>query len=309
MKLSIISPVFNEEEVLPYFIGRTEKVCENLLKDEVIKDYEIIMIDDGSTDNTWNIIEKGHAGNVKIRGVKFSRNFGHHSTTIAGLDHAKGDFAVFMDSDLQAQPEDVPRLVQEFFKGFDVVWGIAKQRGDNFFVRTVSRIFYWIFNKITGVKIFKETVMAGCNRVAIDHIRRLREVRQFAPALWMYVGFKTSSIEVDKKERFKGTVKYSLGKRLNLALVGIIGFSKLPLQIANFIGFLMSCIGLVLGVFMVTLKLFLGIPVPGYASIIAVVTFFFGIQFMILGIMGEYIGIILDEVKRRPIYIAEKVLE
>ena len=309
MKLSIISPAYNEEEVLPYFIERTEKVCEGLMKEQAIKDYEVIIIDDGSMDNTWEIIGKNHIRNTKIRGVKFSRNFGHHSTVIAGLDFAKGDFVVFMDSDLQAQPEDVPRLLQEYFKGFAVVWGIAKQRKDSVLVRYVSKIFYWIFNKIGGVKIFKETVMAGCSRLALEHIRQLREIRQFSPALWMYVGFKTSCVNVDKKERYKGSVKYSFNKRLNLALVGLVGFSKMPLQISNFIGFIMSLIALVVGLFMGMLKFFMGIPVPGYASIIVAVTFFFGIQFLIMGIMGEYIGIIIDEVKRRPIYIVEEVLE
>jgi hypothetical protein len=125
----------------------------------------------------------------------------------------------------------------------------------------------------------------------------------------MHVGFKSSIVEIDKKERLKGHVKYSLIKRLNLALVGITGFSKMPLRISNFIGFFMSAIGLALGIYMLYRKIFMGIPVHGYTSIITTITFFFGIQFLILGIMGEYIGIIIDEVKRRPLYIAEEVLD
>lgn len=309
MKLSIISSAYNEEEVLPYFIKRTEKVCEDLLKDLVIKDYEVIIVDDGSIDNTWNIIKQHNKSNSHIKGVKFSRNFGHHSAVLAGLDHAKGDFMVFMDSDLQSQPEDVPKLLQEFFKGFDVVWGIAKERRDSFLIKFISKIFYWVFNKIARVKIFKETVMAGCSRLAVKHIRKLREARQFSPALWMYVGFKSTSIEVDKKERFRGAIKYNFFKRANLAIVGVVGFSQLPLKISNFLGFIMSFIGFALGFYIIARKLLLGIPVPGYASLIATITFFFGLQFLILGIMGEYIGIIIDEVKRRPIYIVEKILE
>jgi dolichol-phosphate mannosyltransferase len=309
MKLSIISPAYNEDEVLPHFIGRTEKVCDNLLKSQAITDYEIIIIDDGSTDNTWGVIDKNHRRNANIRGVKFSRNFGQHSSILAGLDHADGDFVVFLDSDLQAQPEDIPNLLQESFKGYDMVWGVARERKDTFIIRASSRIFYWIFNKIAGVRVPKEPIIACASKRAVNHIRKLREVRQFSLAQWVYVGFKTTYIEVDKKERLKGEVKYNFLKRANLAVISIVGFSKLPLQISNFIGFFMSLIGLGLGFFMVSLKLFLGIPVPGYASIIAAITFFFGIQFMILGIMGEYIGIIMDEVKRRPIYIVEEILE
>lgn len=309
MKLSIISPAYNEEEVLPYFISRAEKVCDNLIANDEIQDYEILIVNDGSTDNTWDIIKEHHKNNQRIKGLKFSRNFGHHSTTIAGLDYVKGDFAIFMDSDLQAQPEDVLKLLQEFKKGFDVVWGIAKKRKDNFWIRLSSKLFYLMFNKISGMKLPVETVMAGCSKLAFNYIRQLREVRQFAPALWMYVGFKSSFIELEKKERFKGSIKYSFTNRIKLALIGLIGFSKFPLKISSFAGFFMSIIGFALGGYMVFRKFFYGIPIAGYASLFAAITFFFGIQFLILGIIGEYIGIIIDEVKRRLTYIVEEVLE
>jgi len=309
MKLSIISPAYNEDEVLPLFFERVEKVCQDLLEKDEIQDYELIIIDDGSTDQTWHIIKKAHQRNIKIKGVKFSRNFGHHSTTIAGLDHAQGDFIIFMDSDLQAQPEDIPKLLNEFAKGFAVVWGVAKERKDKFFIRLSSRIYYWLFNKIAGVKIFKENVMAGCSKTAANHIRQLREVKQFAPALWNYIGLKSSIVEIEKKERLKGTMKYSAMKRANLALVSIIGFSKFPLKISSILGFVMSFIGFLLGIYMISMKLLYGIPVPGYTSLFASITFFLGIQLLILGIIGEYIGIIIDEVKRRPIYIVEEILD
>ncbi len=309
MLLSIISPAYNEEEVLPHFIERVEKVCNNLLTDKEIRDYEVIIVNDGSTDNSWNIIKENHKKNSRIKGVRFSRNFGHHSAITAGLDHAKGDFIVYMDSDLQAQPEDIPRIFREFLNGFDVIWGVAKERKDTFLITLGSKVFYWIFNKIAGTKVPKEAVIAGCNRIVAENIKRLKEVRQFSLAQWTYVGFKTSFIEVDKKERFKGAIKYSFFKRVNLALVGLIGFSKFPLKISSLVGFVMSSIGFLFGVYIVLRKLLLGIPVAGYASLFAVITFFFGIQFLILGIMGEYIGIIIDEVKKRPIYIIAEVLE
>ncbi len=309
MMLSIISPAYNEEAVLPHFIERIEKTCNSLLTHQDIKNYEIIIINDGSTDNTWDIIRKNHERNNRIKGVRFSRNFGHHSAISAGLDHAKGDFIVYMDSDLQAQPEDIPKLLKEFLKGFDIVWGIAKERKDTFLVMLGSRIFYWIFNKISGTKVPKQAIIVGCSRVVADNIKRLREVRQFSLAQWTYVGFRTSFIEVDKKERLKGIKKYSFIKRVNLALVGLIGFSKFPLKISSFIGFMMSFIGFTSGIYIILRKIILGISVAGYASLFAAVTFFFGIQFLILGIMGEYIGIIIDEVKKRPVYIVAEILE
>jgi len=308
LKVSIISPAYNEEEVLPFFIERVEKVCEKLSNTARVKDYEVLIIDDGSTDNTWAIIKNSHVRNQKIRGIKFSRNFGHHGTTVAGLDHATGDFIIFMDSDLQAQPEDIPKLLDEYSKGNDLVWGIARERKDNFLITLSSKLFYWVFNKIAGVKIFNENVMAGCSQVAAGHIRSMREVRQFAPAIWKYVGFRNSVIELEKKGRFKGSVKYNFKKRLNLALVSVVGFSKFPLKISSVLGFIMSLVGISLGVYIVIIKFIRGIPVPGYTSLFASLMFFLGIQFLILGILGEYVGIILDEVKRRPIYIAEEVL-
>lgn len=309
MKLSIVSPAYNEEEVLPYFFERVEKVCNGLMEQGGIKNYELIIIDDGSLDSTWNIITEAHHRNSNIKGVRFSRNFGHHSTTVAGIDHAQGDFVIFMDSDLQAQPEDIPKLLQEFRKGFEIVWGVAKTREDNLFIKLSAKIYYWLFNKIAGVRILKENVMAGCSKVAAKHISQLREARQFAPAIWQYVGFKSSVVEIDKKKRFKGTMKYNFRKRMNLARVSVLGFSKFPLQISSVIGFFMSFIGILLGCYIVFVKLFYGIPVPGYASLFASIAFLLGIQFLILGVIGEYIGIIIDEVKKRPIYIIEEILD
>lgn len=309
MKLSIISAAYNEEEVLPRFIDRCERVGERLLGETRIEDYEVIIVNDGSTDNTWEIIRESHKRNQRIKGVRFSRNFGHHGAITAGLDFAKGDFIVYLDSDLQAQPEDIPGIFEEFLRGFDVVWGVARARKDSWSIQLGSRFFYWIFNKIAGVSIPREAVIAGCSKIVAENIKRLREVRQFALAQWAYVGFRTSFVEVEKKEREGGSVKYSLAKRANLALAGLIGFSKLPLKIASLVGCVMSFVGIALGVYIVFRKLAYGISIAGYASLFAAITFFFGIQFLLLWILGEYLGIVVDEVKKRPVYIIAEVVD
>lgn len=309
MILSVISSAYNEKDVLHFFLDRTEEVCNVLFKDGQITDYEIFIVDDGSTDNTWETIKEHNKKNCRIKGIRLSRNFGQHSAILAGIDHADGDFVVFLDPDLQAQPEDIPKLLREFSMGFEMVWGVSKDRKDTLMVKLGSKMFYWLFNKIAGVKVPREPVIAGAGKKAVQYIRQLREVRQFSLAQWVYVGFKTSYVDVDKKERFRGTKKYNLTKRINLALTGIVGFSKLPLKIANFLGFFMSFAGFVMGFYIIARKVLFGIAVPGYTSIIASITFFFGLQFLILGIMGEYLGVIIDEVKRRPIYIVEEVLK
>jgi dolichol-phosphate mannosyltransferase len=309
IKLSIISAAYNEEEVLPYFIERCERMAESLLAARSIDDYELLIVNDGSTDDTWMIIQEHNKRNHRIRGVRFSRNFGHHSAITAGLDYAKGDFIVYLDSDLQAQPEDIPRVFEEFLKGFDLVWGVAGERRDSFPIRLGSKVFYWVFNKIAGVRIPKEAVIAACSRVVAENIKKLKEVRQFSLAQWTYVGFRTSFIEVEKEERARGSIKYTLMRRVNLALGGLMGYSKLPLKVSSVVGCIMSFIGIASGVYIVLRKILFGIAIAGYASLFAAITLFFGIQFLLLWIMGEYLGIVVDEVKKRPSYIIAEVVE
>jgi polyisoprenyl-phosphate glycosyltransferase len=308
MKLSVISPAFNEEEVLPFFIDRLNAVFSNMIRNNSISNFELIIVDDGSIDNTWSIIKQNNSQTPQIKGMRFSRNFGHHSAIAAGLEHATGDVIIYMDSDLQAQPEDIPKLLSKFSEGIDVVWGVASKRDDSFLIKFCSSLFYKLFNKIAGVSVPRGIVMAGFSKKVVDNINKLKEVRQFSLAQWSYVGFASASIPIEKMGRFKGSAKYSFLKRLSLALNGVIGFSTLPLKISSYIGFIMAPIGLILGMYVVLRKLLFDIPVIGYASIFAAMTFFFGIQFLILGVLGEYIGIITAEVKKRPRYIIREEL-
>jgi polyisoprenyl-phosphate glycosyltransferase len=308
IKLSIISAAYNEESVLPFFIESVVNVCRNLIKTKQISNYEIMLVDDGSIDNTWAIIERAHAGNKRIKGIHFSRNFGHHSAIAAGLDHADGDIIVYMDSDLQAQPEDIPAIIAQFNKGYDMVWGTASKRNDSFIASAGSRLFHWLFNKVTRLKLPNQVVISACSRKAADHIKKLGEFNRFSLALWTFVGFKTACLPVTKNCRLRGEKKYNILSRSRLAISSLVSYSTFPLRLSSILGFVMAIIGITLSCYIVYRKLFLDIPFPGYTSVFAAITFFSGIQFLILGIMGEYIGIIMTETKRRPIYIIENKL-
>lgn len=309
IKLSIISAAFNEESVLPVFLDHAIAVCSASSKKVDIDDFEIIVVDDGSADFTWDIIQQRHQQDQRVKGIRLSRNFGHHAAIMAGLDYASGDYVIYMDSDMQAQPADIPRIIDEFRRGFDIVWGIATSRKDNLFVSLGSKVFRWIFNKASRLDIPRNAVMGGCSRQAADNIKKLREFNRFSLGLWTYVGFKTAYIQVEKKSRFSGKVKYDLMKRTRLAITSLIGFSTFPLKLSSVLGFFMAAIGILMGLYIIFRKIFLGIAIAGYASLFAVITFFAGLQFLMLGIIGEYIGIILSEVKQRPIYIVEQRLE
>jgi polyisoprenyl-phosphate glycosyltransferase len=305
-KLSIISAAFNEENILPVFIERTVKVCSGLVDSEDLDSYELIIVDDGSNDKTWQTIEDSHMENSNIKGLKLSRNFGQHAAIMAGLDQAEGDYMIYLDSDLQAQPEDIPKILRELCGGCDVAWGVASERNDGIVAKVGSKIFSWFFRKASKLHIPGNAVIGACSRSAADNIRQLREFNRFSLGLWSYVGFKTAYVDVEKKSRFSGPARYNFMRRLKLAISSIVGFSAFPLRLASLLGFVMACVGILLGSYVIYRKLFLGIALAGYASLFAVITFFAGLQFLLLGIIGEYVGIILSEVKRRPIYIVER---
>ncbi|MGO9953188.1 MAG: glycosyltransferase [Dissulfurispiraceae bacterium] len=309
MKLSVISAAFNEENVLPIFLDHVISVCSLSQEKLDIADFELIVVDDGSSDSTWDIIKQRHQQNQHIKGIRFSRNFGHHAAIMAGLDAASGNYIIYMDSDMQAQPEDIPKLINEFRQGFDIVWGVATARKDSLIATLGAKAFRWIFRRASRLDIPRNAVMAGCSRRAAENIKRLREFNRFSLGLWTYVGFHTAFVPVEKKSRLSGNVKYNLMKRVSLAITSLVGFSTFPLKLSSYLGFSMAVIGILMGFFIVIRKIFLGIAIAGYASLFAVITLFAGLQFLMLGIIGEYIGIILSEVKQRPIYVVEQRLE
>jgi dolichol-phosphate mannosyltransferase len=303
-EISVVVPVYNEEENLSELHRRLRVVLEKDLQ----VTYEIIFIDDGSKDNSWEIIEKLHNQNGNIKGVKFSRNFGHHIAVTAGINNVSGEVTIVMDADLQARPEDIPKAFEEYKKGCDVIWAVAIERQDGVVARFGAKLFYALFNKLANINIPENIVFLTFSMKAVDAIRAFGEKRRILAGIYSDIGFKARTIVVKKDKRFAGTVKYNLKKRLLLAVTGTISYSKIPLRISSYLGFIISVCSMIFTLIVFIRKLFFDISVSGYASLIIAITFIGGVQLMILGILGEYIGVVVDEVKNRPNYIVEKKL-
>ena len=305
LDISIIISVLNEEGNLLELYARLSKVIE---KSE--KSYEIIFTDDGSKDKSFEILMNFHQKDKKVKIIKFSRNFGHHMALCAGLDYCKGEAVVLMDGDLQDRPEDIPDLLSKIEQGYDVVYALRKSHESPFLDRITSEIFYKIFNKFAKIDIVQH---AGNFRVMrrdiVDILNKLKERSRFIPGLIDWTGFKSTGVEVKREARLAGKRKYNFWKRLRLAVVAIVSFSHFPLQIAGYLGFTVAGLSFLSGIYLIIRKLFFGIPLVGYTSLIVPIFFLAGVQLIVLGVIGEYIGKIFIEVQHRPLYIIEKIIE
>ncbi len=300
---SVIIPVCNEEENLAYLYARLSPVMEKL------GTYEIILVDDGSRDNSWPIIKDLHEKDRRVKGVSFSRNFGHHIAITAGLDHANGQTIILMDGDLQDQPEEIPKLWEKLREGYDLVYGIRKVKKDSLPKRLNSFLFWWFLNKLSGIHIPRDqTLLRMFDKKILDVLRNMRERARFIHGMISWTGFRTALLEVEHAPRERGVSKYNMVKLFRLAFNAVTSFSVVPLRLATYLGLLSAGIGLCYAFYFLYKKIFLGIPVLGYASIIVAVLFVGGVQLLILGIMGEYLGRVYQEVQARPIYILKDQL-
>lgn len=295
---SVVIPVFNEEENISELYRRLTAQMEKL------GTYEIIMVDDGSTDRSWELIKELHERDSRVKGLSFSRNFGHHIAITAGIDHAKGDSVILMDGDLQDPPEEIPRLVEKFREGYDIIYGIRKTRHDPIFKRLTSALFWLILRRFSGVTMpAGQTMLRVLSRRVVNVVRQMREYARFIHGMMAWTGFKVTTAEVSHSPRMKGKSKYNIAKLFRLAFNAITSFSTIPLRLAVYIGLISSFLSLIAGIYFVYRKIVYGIPVLGYASIIVSVFFVGGIQLLVLGIFGEYLGRVYQEVQKRPIYI------
>ena len=310
-EISVVIPVHNEQENILELFERLILVLEGLCDREGFtkNSFEIIMVDDGSCDNSWNLIQQLHAKDERLKGLKFSRNFGHHYAITAGLDFAKGNGVILMDGDLQDKPEEIVKLYDKFKEGYDLVYGIRNNRQDNLFKKALAAVFWWVINKVADVKMPEnQTMLRILRREIVDSLKEMKDYSRFIHGMIAWTGFKVAEIEVSHAARSKGTSKYTLQNQIRLALYAVTSFSVMPLRLATILGLLTSLLSFTVGVYYILKKFFFGFPVSGWASIIVSVFFMGGVQLLMLGTFGEYLGKIYKQSQQRPMYILKEVL-
>ncbi len=302
-RISIIVPIFNEELIIRDFYS---EVIKNLK--DIAYDYEIIFVNDGSKDSSLEILKELYDQDKKVKVVNFSRNFGHQIAISAGIRYAAGDAAIIMDADLQDPPAIVLDLLKKWEEGFDVVYAVRKKRrGESLFKLWTASLFYRIIKRLTKVDIPVDTGdFRLMDRKVYEELSRINERNPFVRGLVSWIGFKQTGIYYERQERFAGQTHYPLRKMIRFALDGITSFSFIPLQMATCLGFFVSFMSFIGIIVFLCLKIFTSVVVPGMAAIIISILFMGGVQLITLGIMGEYLGRIFDEVKQRPLYIVKK---
>lgn len=303
-QLSVISPIYNTGGMLPEFVRQVIKAVT-----AVAPDYEIILIDDGSPDGAWGMLEELSAANVRIKAIRLSRNFGQHRALAAGLDACRGEYVIVMDSDLQDQPKEIIRLYAEALKGYPVVVARRMARKDGLMRRAGSRLFYWLLSKLSGLQADHTIANFGIyHRAVIDEVNRMGEKDRFLPMIINWTGFKKKYIEVEHGNRKEGESGYSMGRLLRLAFDITLAYSDKPLKYAVKAGFVISSLSFLMGIYTLFLYVRGKIIVLGYTSIILSIWFMGGVILFTLGMVGLYVGKTFDEVKGRPRYIVEKVI-
>jgi len=297
---SIIIPMFNEEEVIHETCSRIKAVM-----DSTGLTYEVLLINDGSRDKTLEYAIANCKKHPEFKLISFSRNFGHQIAISAGFDFAIGNAIVIIDADLQDPPSVIPDMLQRWQEGYEVVYGKRfKREGDSFFKKATARIFYRFMNKMTEVDMPEDVGdFRLIDRKVCDTLKQVKEKNRYIRGIISWMGFKTTSVEFVREKRYAGKTKYPLRKMLRFAFDAITSFSYKPLKLASYMGLILSLFSFIYLLIVIYQRLFTDTTVQGWASSLAVSLFFNGIILIILGIFGEYIGRIYDEVKGRPLYI------
>jgi len=300
---SIIAPIYNELESIAELYPRIRDVM-----DSTSESWELILVDDGSQDGSTDVIRKLAINDERVRPVIFARNFGHQIAVTAGLDYSRGAAVVIIDSDLQDPPEVILDLIEKWRGGYEVVYAKRTEReGESWFKKTTASLFYRIIYRITDVKIPLDTGdFRLLDRKVVNIMNKMREGHRFLRGMSAWVGFKQIGIKYKRATRFAGETKYPFKKMLKLALNAVTGFSYFPLQLATYLGFISAGISVISIPIVIILRLISSPQLTGQATTLITVLFFGGVQLISLGIIGEYIGRIYDEVKRRPIYIVSE---
>jgi polyisoprenyl-phosphate glycosyltransferase len=301
---SLVVPAFDEEGVIEELAGRLAAVM-----DQLDGDAEAILVDDGSRDRTYDLMRQAAAADPRIRVVRLSRNFGHQIALTAGVDAAAGDAVIVMDADLQDPPEVALQLAARWREGFDVVYAVRDVReGETRFKRMTAAAFYRAFNRISEIKVPLDVGdFRLVDRRVLDVFARMRESNRFVRGMFSWVGLRQTGVLYRRSERFAGETHYPLRKMLRFAMTGVISFSAAPLRVALNLGFVVSGLSFALAGWSVIVKLGGFYNVPGWTSMVVVTTLLGGIQLIVLGVIGAYIGDIHVEVKRRPLYVVDEL--
>ena len=303
--ISVVVPVFNESEVIGAFYDRATAVLSELPG----FDYEILFVDDGSKDDSYRQLAAFAAADPKVHVLKFSRNFGHQIAITAGIDHARGDCVVVIDADLQDPPEVIPSMIDRWCHGFDVVYGVRAERdGENALKLATASGFYWMLEKLTQIQIPRNVGdFRLMSRRAVDQLKQLREKDRFVRGLVSWVGFNQTGVTYHRDKRYAGVTKYPYRKMIKFAFDGITSFSTAPLKLATWTGYAAALLA-VLYLLSVFVQKLMGFTVEGWATIMVAMLFLGSVQLICLGIIGEYLGRIFNEVKPRPMYVIEEAL-
>jgi len=305
-RISIVSPVWNESDSLLELYKRVSKTMENSGET-----WELLLVDDGSTDGTTQMILEMAERDERVRPVIFSRNFGQQNAVAAGLDYSRGDAVVIIDADLQDPPELILDLIERWRKGYEVVYAQRTEReGESFFKKMTASLFYRIINRITDIKIPLDTgFFRLLDRRVVDVLITMREHHRFFRALSIWVGFRQTAVEYKRDPRYAGETKYSIKKMVKLAVSAITGFSFWPLQMAMYLGFISSGISIIAIPVVIAMRLTGSQEFLGQATTLIAVLFLGGVQLISLGILGEYIGRLYDEARGRPLYVVRQAPE
>jgi dolichol-phosphate mannosyltransferase len=303
--ISLVIPVHNEQEILPILYERIKTASEDW-HDQ----YEVIFVDDGSQDSSLEIIKDLNSRDNCIKAISFSRNFGHQTAVSAGLQYTTGDVVIVMDGDLQDPPEQIIDFLEKWKQGYEVVYAIRKKRKEMWYKKIAYYSFYRLLNWMSSIKIPLDTGdFCLMDRIIVDHLNSLPERNRFVRGLRAWLGYKQIGIPYERSARLAGEAKYTFKKLLRLAFDGLINFSYRPLQIFTSLGTIVSLVSLLGGAYYL-LQWFINPALreelPGYTSVIIAVLFLGGVQLISIGVLGEYIGRIFDEVKGRPLFIVSQ---
>ncbi|TJY40732.1 glycosyltransferase family 2 protein [Cohnella pontilimi] len=300
--VSILVPVYNESpNILEFYFRMTRVMSQTGYR------YEMVFINDGSRDDTLDKLYSLRDKDQRVKIIDLSRNFGKEIAMTAGLDHCRGDAVIPIDADLQDPPEVIPELIAKWEEGYEVVYATRTRRdGETLLKKATAHLFYRFVKRLTPIPIPKDTGdFRLMSRKVVDALKQLREQHRFMKGLFSWVGFRQTSVTYRREPRYAGRTKFNYWKLWNFAVEGITSFSFMPLQVATYLGFGISLFAIAFALYLFTSTLLYGNPVPGYPSLMVTVLFLGGVQLTTLGVIGEYIGRIYNESKRRPLYFVQ----